>query len=268
MGFNLTKDGKWIFNRRVEEVDFYHGDNPNVGTYAGSAGHLGPAGVKITLEPKNTALIGGDKHQHGYILNYEITSEQMYSLFEFEKLRNRKNYVALLEIPLWIMPTKTQVAADITPGETKGIIKLTGSNYSDKLKNLIAASWNGTVFLPWAVPSGGAEEKLSPIPETGFEHEYELLVGDPGLEFITPDPPVDEVTEFKALVLQEFAEPYSGDDFPPALVLSKKIGSGFEEITQVSNYTVVFEGGLYKVHYDSATPLKLGDNIKIAYGQS
>src|SRR5690554_4840446 len=97
--FNLTKDGKYIFDQTVENVKFYLADD--AGKFAGEAGHLSKAGVKIMMPEEVTNLIDNSNWQRGYNLQVEISSEQFFGAFEFDKLRNRLCYIEIPEIPLW-----------------------------------------------------------------------------------------------------------------------------------------------------------------------
>jgi hypothetical protein len=276
MPLNLSKDGKWVFNRVVNDVMLYDG-----GELAGPAGHLGKSSASIKLVPRVTELIDGSKFQLGYDMTFEIVSEQLYSAFEFDKLRNKSGYISIPEVPLWIgtLPgglIRFNLELDIAPGDTKGQIKIHGSKYGGKLTDLIAARWDGAVFAPWAVgDSGGIPTDV--IDPNTFSYTYFLEERTPYVEYITPVAPDKDSDILEAMfallgdLVSTEAESFESNAMAPRqtppvnLVVEKLTGTGWTAITQASNYEVIYQGGYYYVHYDSTAALKLGDKIRITF---
>lgn len=276
MPLNLTKDGKWVFNRVVNDVLLYDG-----GVLEGSAGHLGKSSASIKLVPRTTELIDGSKFQLGYDMTFEIVSEQLYSAFEFDKLKNKSGYINIPEIPLWIgtLPgglIRFNIEIDIAPGETRGQIKIHGSKFGGKLTDLIGARWDGAVFAPWAVSDGGGIP-TDVVDPNQFSYTYFLEEKTPYVEYIVPTAPTEEsdITEamFQLLgdLLSNETETFEPNAMaprttPPVNLVVEKLGStGWETITQATNYEVVYQGGYYFVHYNSTEALKLGDKVRITF---
>lgn len=257
---NLVNDSGLVFNGVVNSVEFYHADSPNSGQLAGVAGTLGKSAVSIAATPKTLELIDGNKHQLGYELKVEITSEQLYSAYEFDKLRNRKCYIALPDVPLWVMPVILNVEITFNPGEGKGQVKITGSKYSQTLVGCVAPNWNGVIAAPFSrsVTMPGEQK----IPVTGFEYEYLLSLSNPDVEFIAPAVPDDddEITELKLMMMKALGEKLTTP--PTGTTLKKWNGTAW---TSLTDFTVVFEDGNYKVSFSGETGLALGDLLKVTY---
>jgi hypothetical protein len=266
MALNLVKDGKYVFNRRVSEVHLYEGGN-----LAGSAGYLGKSAVAIKAVPRTTDLIDGSKYQLGYDVTYEITSEQLYSVFEFEKLMNKSGFIHLPDIPLWIGTTtggliNFNIEVDINPGETKGQVKISGSKYVAKLTDCLAQNWNGAVAAPFATTEKVTEG--TPLGLDEFEYEYILDLKNPMVQFITPASPEDEdddITEFKLALLGAKEGSMEQRADPPSEIVVKKFDGLVWQPVVADDYDVVFEGGYYYIHYQSATASKLGDKFKVTF---
>jgi len=257
---NLEKNGSLVFDRIVDAVEFYHADQPNQGQLAGAAGILGKSAVSITATPNTLELIDGNKHQLGYELKVEITSEQFYSVYEFEKLRNRKCYIALPDVPLWVMPVIINLEITFNPGESKGQIKITGSKKAQTLLGCVAPSWNGVVSEPYSTSVLKTGEQKLPVD--GFEFEYLLDLNNPDVEFIIPAVPDDddEITELKLTMMSQYGIKLSTP--PTGTTLKKWNGTAW---TSLTDFTVVYENGIYKVSFSGEAGLALGDLVKVSY---
>lgn len=129
---NLTKDGKYIFNRVVNSVKFY--DKDQAAQLLGEIGHMSKSAVSITCIPRSTELIGGNKYQLGYDITIEITSEQLYGMFEFDKLKNKNVWIAFPELPLFFSADTTlNVEVMMNLGETTGKVKISAGAYATDL---------------------------------------------------------------------------------------------------------------------------------------
>jgi hypothetical protein len=263
--FNLTQDGTKVFDQLVENVNFYLVEN---GLLAGSAGHLSKSGVKITLTEESTNLITNENYQRGYNLNVEITSEQFYGAFEFEKLRNKKCYIELPEIPLWVLPVRLNISfPEFNPGEKKATVVIKSSKYCKTLNNAIASSWNGTVSAPFALPNAGPGTD-SPIPSTGAIYsEWKLSLTDPTIEIITPAAPDadDPITEAKLALTDIYAESIIVE--PTVTAVERWDGFTWTALVVTTDYTVIYEDGAYKIHIDNAalTALLLGVLVRATF---
>lgn len=266
MLYNLSKEGKWVFNRRVNDVHLYEGGVP-----AGVAGYLGKSAIVIKAVPRTTDLIDGSKYQLGFDISYEVVSEQLYSVFEFEKLMNKSGYIYIPDIPLWIGTTAGgqitfNIEVDINPGETKGQVKLSGSKFVSKLTDGIAQNWNGAVASPFATPLV-YKESSSPLDDSVFEYEYLLNKDNPFVNFVVPSSPDEEdsITEFKLAILGDISGSMNQRTTPPASVVVKRFNGIAWVIVAVEDYDVVYEGGYYYVYCIPATPSKLGDKFKVSF---
>lgn len=277
MPLNLIKDSKYVFNRAVNDVFLLEG-----GEHQYNAGHLGKSSVSIKLVPKVLDLINGSKLQLGYDMTFEIVSEQLYSAFEFEKLRNKLGYIYLPDIPLWIGTTvggliMFNIEVEIAPGETKGQVKISGSKFGAKLNDLIAARWDGAVFDPWAVPVTGSALQ-SPVTPKLFSYDYVLDNKNKWVEFIDPSNPSEgeDLYKFKVALLGNIgsgvsenigSEDAMGQRTSPVTNLTVKVlsGTGGQTVDN-EKYEVIYEQGFYYLHYMFGSPfIKYGDTIRISF---
>lgn len=261
---NLTKDKKYVFNRVVNNVEFIYADQPNMGELAGVAGYMSKADVKIEINPRQTDLINGQKLQLGYEMNVEITSQQLYSAFEFDKLQNRSCYIKIEEVPLWVMPLLLNVTVNFVPGEAQGQVKITGSKYGSRLLECISPTWNGQVIEPWALDVKATTGE-SIIPSNTFTRQYRLRVNDPAFIWITPSTPTEgsSVEAFKVLLYQKFGEVL--ESIPQNITMKKFDGFAWITIPN-ADYQVVYENGYYYLSYQSVNAIAMGTLIEISYG--
>lgn len=265
--FNLTQDGTKVFDQFLENVNFYLADQN--GLLAGSAGHLNKAGVKITLAEESTNLITNENFQRGFNLSVEISSEQFYGAFEFEKLKNRKCFIELPDIPLWILPVRLNVSIpEFNPGEKKATILIKASRYCKTLNNAMASSWNGSVFAPFATPVAGPGTD-TPIPSSGTQRVWALsTMDDPFIEIIDPavPGPTDYIIEAKLTLADIYSNPIIVEPTITAVEYSSD-GFTWAALTLTTDYTLLYEGGVYKIYVDNAalTSLLLGVNVRASF---
>lgn len=259
---NLVKDKKYVFNKVVQDVEFYYWDTPNFGELAGVAGHMSKADVKIEINPRQTDLVNGQKLQLGYDMSVTITSQQLYSAFEFDKLQNRLCMVKIIGVSMWIMPVLLNIAVNFVPGESQGVVTITASKFGATLLECISPTWDGQITDPWALPINPVPD--SELPATGFQSEYTLRADDPNFTWITPPTPTEgvDITEFKVLMLQLYGEPL--EKIPTGTTLEKFDGLVWTAVA-AGDFDVVYEGGFYYVHYSSLVPMRLKDKIRISY---
>lgn len=267
MSLNLVKDGKFIFAKTVNQVRFWID-----GLFEGEAGILGKSDVSIKAVPRTQELIDGSKYQLGYDLTFEIVSKQFYSAFEFDKLKNKKGFVYLPDVPLWIGTTvggliQFNVETDFNPGDGKGEVKISGSKYGEKLNHLIAPNWDGAVFAPFAVSqiTEGGESLSMNI----FSYDYELDIKNPLVQFVSPSEPTEssEIIEFKLIMLGDTKDVMEPLSTPPSGVTLKKF-NGMSWVTVDSEeYGIVYESGIYKLHYLSEAAVGLGDKFRISFNR-
>lgn len=263
---NLTKDKKWIFKKPITKVKIYKTEIP--GPYQGEAGYLEKASVKITVEPRLTELINGSNFQLGYDVSFEVVSLQLYSAFEFDKLKNENCYINLPDVPLWLRFFDLNVKIETEPGQTRGTVTISGSKFVDELTNAMAADVSGNVFSPWANQDGvpvNPENAIPGDPATEHSYIYVLTKGDPLQEFITPPAPEkgDDITELKlTVVTEEHQEPV--EELPANVVLQKFVGTSWEVII-ADDYEIVYESGVYKIHFTAvaADPVLLDDQLRL-----
>lgn len=258
---NLTKDGRYIFNKKVSSVKFY--DKNDSAKLLGEAGHMGKAGVKINAVPRTTELIGSNKYQLGYDVSVEIISEQLYGMFEFDKLKNKNAYIEFPELPLFVNIDTTlnvEVMADL--GATQGQVKITCSGYAETLQAAFFTHWFGLVLDPWATPLVDD----SPAAQATGEFHYALQQGDPLIEIVTPAAPEadDPITEVKLSLYDENYEVVMLE--PTVTAVEYFDGFTWTALVVTTDYTVIFEDEIYKVHIDTAqTVLLLKTRIRVKY---
>lgn len=263
MPLNLSKDKKWVFKKVVSNIEFLDADNG--GELLGNAGFISKADLEIVVTERTEELSDSQMFQLGYDLSVKITSLQWYSAFEFDKLKNKRCYIKIAEIPLFVMPLLLNIAVQLRPGETKGIVTISGKKYGEKLTDLIAPTWNGAIVEPYALPYGGGIPSGSKIiPESeAFQYNttYYLDYNDPLQEFINPSIATESanITEFKlTIVIPNTQTPIS--EPPISSKLKKFDGFNWVEVN-ASDYDIIYEKGLYKIHYNSSTALKLKDSL-------
>lgn len=258
---NLTKDGKYIFNRTVQSVKFY--DKNDSAQLLGEAGHMSKAGVKINAVPRSTELIGSNKYQLGYDVTVEILSEQLYGMFEFDKLKNKNVWIELPEVPLYVnIDTTLNVEVMMDLGATQGQVKITCSGYAQDLKQAFFSHWYGLVLDPWAIPT---EDATPPSQPTG-EFHYALELGDPLIEIVTPAAPEsdDPITEVKLSLYDESFEVVAEE--PTVTAVEYWDGFTWTAFVVTTDYIVIFEDEIYKVHIDTAqTVLLLKTRVRVKY---
>ncbi|MCS7054457.1 MAG: hypothetical protein NZM09_12110 [Ignavibacterium sp.] len=279
MGYNLKKDNKYVFNRVVNDVILY-----DYNVQAGSAGHLGKSSVSIKIVPRTIDLIDGSKLQLGYDMTFEIISEQLYSAFEFDKLKNKQGLICLPDIPLWIGTTtggmiRFNVEVDVAPGENKGQVKISGSKFGSKLNDLIGARWDGAVFEPWAVSEKGAETQ-SPITPNTFTYEYVLDTKNKWVEFLDPTNPQvgDDLHQVRIALLGNIgsgaSESVNGEDVMGQrtspisnLVVKLFTEDGWVTLLQGQEYGLNYINGYYYVLIINTSSYRLsyGSKIRISF---
>lgn len=258
---NLTKNGAEIFNKKVSSVKFY--DKNDSAKLLGEAGHMGKAGVKINAVPRTTQLISSSKYQLGYDVTVEILSEQLYGMFEFDKLKNKNAWIEIPEVPLFVnIDTTLNVEVMMDLGATQGQIKITCSGYAQDLKSAFFSHWYGLVLDPWAIP---ALDDTPPAQPTG-EYHFSLNLGDPYQEIITPAAPgaTDPITEVKLTLYDEAFDAVVEE--PTVTAVEYFDGFDWTALVVTTDYLVIYEDEVYKVHIDTAqTVLLLKTQVRVKY---
>lgn len=263
---NLTKDVDKIIKAGVTEVMI----QTTADLYGGlgwlNAGYLEKASVKLTAAPRIIDLIDGSKYQLGYDFNVEITSLQYYSLFEFEKFKNQSCYLSLHGLSTYLVDVIMNLSVDLTAGDTKGPIKLTGSKFVGDIIEVMNPNPWGSYGDPWAIPSNTDQSTPPeiPIPLTGFVYEYALRSADPLIEFITPVNPTpgQSITEFKLTVVDVNKEPVT---LLPAVTSIDLVTGITPAVVPPADYEVIKEGDLYKIHYMGVGGYELEDHLRVIY---
>lgn len=259
---NLTKDGKYIFNRVVNSVKFY--DKDQAAQLLGEIGHMGKSAVSITCIPRSTELIGGNKYQLGYDITIEITSEQLYGMFEFDKLKNKNVWIEFPELPLFFnAETTLNVEVMMNLGETTGRVKISAGAYATDLKNAFFSHWYNLIQAPWATPDSVPVD--NPQLPTG-EYHYQLRDDDPYIELITPPTPDsdDSLTVLKLLLYDEKLNPLTEE--PTVTDVEYFDGFVWTALVVSTDYTVIYEGGYYKISINTMkTVLHLKTEVRVKY---
>lgn len=261
---NLTKKKELVFKRVVNRVEFHDYD---ANEYKGIAGFMSKADVKVMATKRTEELSDSNRFQLGYDLEVTVTSLQYYSVFEFAKLRNLNCYVRLVEVPLWIGPCLLNVDVELSPGETKGKVTISGTLYVENLTDGFKANWNGAILEPYAFPFDGDQSSMIELVPEGLSWQYSLgyhiAADDPLMEFIDYNTPVltdaSQITEMKLIVVYPNTK-IPIENMPSSYELKKFDGTDYQIISK-DDYSIIFEDEVYKIHYLSATALMLKNRL-------
>lgn len=197
---NLSKDKTKLLNTVVKNVFIQTNDNLYSGNpiYYGwkNSGYIPEAGVVVTAEPRVKKLVDGNTISKGYDVSVEITCEQYYNLYQFEKFQNEVCTILLDGVATYLKDIIMNVALNATFNQDgDAMIKLTGTRFVQKVRDCVDGNPWGDLAAPWAVDQTGVGGQSAhrgiPQDEDSPLNYYEyIFTDDPQLiEYINPSSP-------------------------------------------------------------------------------
>jgi hypothetical protein len=194
---NISKDETKVLKDAVADVLIQTVENMYSGnpTYAKwqNAGYIPNAGVVITTASQLKEMIDGSNLSKGKMINIEITAEQLFSLYEFEKLDNQNCIIKIVGpgFEWWLdrITVTVEVNTTFNSAADSATISIKGSRKVRSLRDCLTPS-------PWAGPVSGGTG--IPTDEPGFPAdedtpvnywEYILHQENPLVDFETPANP-------------------------------------------------------------------------------
>jgi len=238
-----------------------------------NAGIIPDAGVVVKAEKRSKVMVDGQTFNKGWKVSFELTSEQYYSLFEFEKFNNQLCYIVLPNV--YLKNFRVNVDMDTTFNEAgEGLVKLSGTKYVKNLRDAFDPNPWGSLGEPWDVAdaAGGIDPKptegLPGALDPDYSYEYLLRLNDEFIEFVTPAVP-DAESDISAVnfTLVDFNThlPIATLPEPTGIVVTVLVGSVVVTILEEA-YALEYTGGVWKLKYTSlTTTFKLGDKITIKF---
>lgn len=276
---NLSKNTALNLNKKVSSVFL----NTNENLYSGNpiyndwknGGYIEEGTIKYNAVPSTKKNSDGQTFTKGYDCSFEFISEQYYSLFQFEKFANKLCTINLEGISTYIknIVLNVELIGELND-KNEARVKISGTKYVEKFRDFVDGNPWGDMPAPWAsntpTPSGAAKHPgMQPTTEDfPNAYDYVLLLNNEKVQFVTPAIPTaeDDIEEFKLIFVDL--------DHNPVVQEPKQVEAyilaGVEE-TEIDSeaYEVIFEEGVYKLHYDSeTTTLNLKDVIRVKWDYS
>ncbi len=233
-----------------------------------NAGYIEKGTVKFSAKPRIFDTLDGAKHVLGYDFSFEIGSVQYYSMLQFEKFNNQSCMLRIDGMKTYIKDVKVNVEVDVTAGEAKSTLKITGSKYVEKLRDAIDGNPWGDLSEPWE-PEGLAVPKESVPGEQSTAdnyYTYVLTSTNPNVTYLTPATPsgTDAISKFAMTFIGTDHEPYEGAE--PGSVVAKVKHAGTYIPLLSESLEVEYGDGKWKLIYDSSTTtMQLGDVILVEW---
>lgn len=270
---NVQKDASKVLTRSVKGIRIQTKDNlneydptdPATAKYGFlNAGFIEEGTVKLSLKQMSHALITKEKYQYGYEFSFEITSLQYYSLYEFEKFRNEVCWISLDGLDSYLINVTVNVELDMTVGDMKGAIKLSGTKYVENIREVIDGNPWGTLPPIWASPKAAAPATPpSGVPENTSTWSYEYALDYPELiTYITPAVPTTTVEDFKLTLVDESHQPLTVQ--PTVATVKKRDGDTLTTVA-TADWSVVFEDEVYRLSVAGTATYQLNDHIIVYY---
>ena len=168
----------------------------------------------------------------------------------------------------YLKDIRLNVEVDVTVGDGKTPVKITGSKYVEKLRHAIDGNPWGDLAEPWE-PSGLTVPKENiPGEQSTADHyyTYQLTAGNPNVTYLTPasPTPTDAISKFSMVFLNTNHEPYTGAE-PDNVVAKVKHAGTYIPLVDTA-LSVEFGDGVWKLVYDSSTTtMQLGDVILVEW---
>lgn len=233
-----------------------------------NAGYIEKGTVKFSAKPRTFDRLDGAKHVMGYDVALEIGSMQFHSMFQFEKFNNQSCFVSIPGMKTYIKDIVLNVEIDVTAGDGKSAVKITGSKYVEKLRDAIDGNPWGDLAEPWEVEGVTPPKETFPGEQSTAANYYTYLLTatNPNVEYLTPASPTstDAISKFAMVFMGTDHEPYEGAE-PTAIVAKVKHAGTYIPLLSES-LDVEYGDGKWKLIYDSSTTtMQLGDVILVEW---
>ncbi len=119
--------------------------------FSTEAGYIEEGSIKIKFPANSVTLLDKSELQLGYNFSIEIKALQFYSLYEYEKLKNRFCTINLHPLSIYIKNVRLNISGELNVGENKAPILLTASKYVNNIKDVIDGNPWGQLTNPWEI---------------------------------------------------------------------------------------------------------------------
>lgn len=266
MAIQLSKNSNRLVKTVISDVQIQ--TMADIATGWLNAGYIEKGTVKFAAKPRIFEQLDGAKHVMGYDVTFEIGSVQYYSMLQFEKFNNHNCMLRIDGMKTYIKDIKVNVELDVTGGEAKSVLKITGSKYVEKLRDAIDGNPWGDLAEPWEVEGVSVPKETIPGEQSTADHYYthQLTATNPNITYLTPATPsgTDAISKFSMVFMGTDHLPYAGPE--PTNVVAKVKHAGTYVPLLGTALTVEFDGGVWKLVYDSSTTtMLLGDIILVEW---
>lgn len=266
MAIQLSKNTNRLVKTVISDVQIQTMSDLPIGWL--NAGFIEKGTVKLSAKPRVFDTLDGAKHVVGYDVAVEIGSLQYYSMYQFEKFNNVACMLRIDGLKTYVKDIKLNVELDLTAGEAKSVLKVTGSKYVEKLRDAIDGNPWGDLAEPWEVEGLSVPKESVPGEQSTADHYYthQLTATNPNITYLTPasPTPTDAISKFSMVFMGTDHLPYAGPE--PTSVVAKVKHAGTYVPLLTSALTVEFGDGVWKLVYDSATTtMQLGDIILVEW---
>jgi len=143
----IASNADRIINKPVEKVIIIIDDD----NYNTEAGYIEEGSIKIKFPANSVKLLDKSELQLGYNFSMEIKALQFYSLYEYEKLKNKYCTLNLHPLNIYIKNVRINISGEITLGENKAPIIITASKHVNNIREVIDGNPWGNLIFPWEV---------------------------------------------------------------------------------------------------------------------
>lgn len=143
----IESNANRIIKNPVEKVIILVEDE----NFTTEAGYIEEGSIKIKFPANSVSLLDKSELQLGYNFSIEIKALQFYSLFEYEKLKNRICTINLHPLNIYIKNIRLNISGELNIGENKAPIIITAAKYVNNIKDVIDGNPWGNLTSPWEI---------------------------------------------------------------------------------------------------------------------
>lgn len=268
----IEKDAKYVFKKIVTDVTIY--EPALTGGGFKNIGHIEKASLKMTATKRVIEELDESEFQIGYDFEFELRSLQFYSMYEFEKFRNKVCIINTMQA--YIKNIKLNIELDNEVNSGKGVIVIRGKKFIANLRDAVDGNPWGALPEPWPNPDSPPNTSPDPwlqyapgVSDPDYFYIYKIQIGDPLLAFQTPASPTaeDDITRMQFTVVDNYHNPVRTE--PANVAMSKILSPSDLEVIDPLQFTVRYANGLYVIDFEDqampSEPLKLEDSILVRY---
>ncbi len=141
----ISQNPDRVIKKPVEKVIIIIEDN----NYSTEAGYIEEGSIKLKFNANTVTLMDKSELQLGYNFSMEIKALQFYSLYEYEKLKNRSCIINLHPLNIYIKNIKLNIGGEINLGENKAPILISASKHINNIRDVIDGNPWGNLSSPW-----------------------------------------------------------------------------------------------------------------------